>query len=548
MNKPASRPDPAATTATIRATPALNSVVWLIPLLALITGGWLLFQQVRNSGPEITLYMDNAEGIEVNNTVIKVLNVTVGRVSDIKLRDDEQGVAITARMSADVRHLLRKDTHFWIVKPRIDQSGITGLNTLVSGAYIAFSPGHDEEKADIFDVADMPPVSAIGQHGLRLRLKGRNDKLLSPGSPVLYGNVPVGQVESAHFEPADSSMHYQIYINSPNDQLIGDQVHFWLQSGIRVDTGAAGIKIDSAPLSALLSGAIAFDVPATGKGGKVENNAEFTLYNSRHELDNQASDRALYYVAFFRQSVRGLEPGAPVEYKGLRIGSVSDVPYFGRNDSHRLFANGWIPVRIRIEPARMEINADAQSREVWQQQLADAMQRGLAANLSSGNLLLGNQYIELSDGGSGQNLLRPVAEYQGHPVMGSRGGGGLDQLQQQLADLLDKFNKLPLERTLTELNGSLRELKATLNSANRLLDQPATRQLPQELNHTLQQLQKTLQGVSPQSPLYGEVQETLRNLDQTLKQAQPTLRTLKQQPNALIFAPGNTDPIPKGVR
>ena len=120
--------------ATVSQTSPFSSVVWLIPLLALITGAWLLIQHVRSTGPEITLYTDNAEGIEVNNTVIKVLNVTVGRVTSIKLRDDEKGVELTAQLSADVKDLMRQDTQFWIVKPRIDQSGITGLNTLVSGA------------------------------------------------------------------------------------------------------------------------------------------------------------------------------------------------------------------------------------------------------------------------------------------------------------------------------------------------------------------------------------------------------------------------------
>ena len=526
--------------ATVSQTSPFSSVVWLIPLLALITGAWLLIQHVRSTGPEITLYTDNAEGIEVNNTVIKVLNVTVGRVTSIKLRDDEKGVELTAQLSADVKDLMRQDTQFWIVKPRIDQSGITGLNTLVSGAYIAFTPGHSDKNADTFQLADLPPVTAIGQSGLRLRLQSHSDKMLGAGSPVLYGDINVGQVESASFNPRERVVYYQIYINSPNEELIGRDVHFWLQTGLKIEASGGGIKIDSAPLPALISGAIAFAAPAQGKGAAVDNNTEFTLYNSRSELDNLPSERALYYVAFFRQSVRGLAVGAPVEYKGLNIGTVAEVPYFERNDSHQLFANGWVPVRIRLEPARMEINASEQSHQVWQSQIQAAMNKGLVATLASGNLLTGNLYVELSDAPSSQAALRPQTLYRGDTVIGSR-SGGLDALQNQLSDLLAKFNKLPLEQTIAELNGSLKELRT-------LLAQPQTRQLPQELNHTLRELQQTLQGVSPGSPLYGDVQSTLKNLDRTLQDAQPTLRTLKQQPNALIFSPGANDPIPKGVR
>ena len=130
--------------ARVKKTNVFTSVVWLIPLIALIAGGWLLVKDIRNRGPVVTLLMDSAEGIEVNNTVIKVLNVDVGRVTRIKLRDDQKGVEVTAQLSADAKDLIRSDTQFWVVKPRIDQSGVTGLGTLLSGSYIAFTPGKSQ--------------------------------------------------------------------------------------------------------------------------------------------------------------------------------------------------------------------------------------------------------------------------------------------------------------------------------------------------------------------------------------------------------------------
>lgn len=539
------KPPPSEHTATVRQTPVFNSAVWLIPLAALVTGAWLWIQHIRSTGPVVTLYMDNAEGIEPGNTVVKVLNVNVGRVTHVKLREQGRGVELTAKLNGDVRDLVREDTRFWVVKPRIDQSGITGLNTLVSGAYLAFSPGRSGEKADTFTVADLPPTTVDGGSGVRLRLTGQGGRLLGAGSPVLYGDTVVGQVEQSEFDPHTRRNHYQIYIHSPNDQLVNRDAQFWLHSGINIETGGAGIKIDTPPLPALLSGAIAFNVPYGSKAEAVADDTEFVLYNSQSEIDNRPSARALYYVVFFRQSVRGLQAGAPVEYKGINIGSVAEVPYFDHNDSHRLFANGWVPVRIRIEPARMEINADEQSAQSWRAQIEQAAGRGLGATLSSSNLITGGLYVELAD--SPQAVLKPMAQYRGDTVLGSR-SGGLDELQAQLGALLEKFNKLPLEKTLAELNGSLQSLRATLNSANGLLAQPSTQAIPQELNQTLRELRATLVGISPQSPLYGEVQQTLKSIDRTLKDAQPTLRTLKQQPNALIFKPSGSDPVPKGVR
>ena len=542
------RPPTQPVPARVRKTNVFTSVVWLIPLIALFAGGWLLMQNIRNTGPEITLLMDSADGIEVNNTVIKVLSVDVGRVTRIKLRADQKGVAVTARLSADAKDLMRKDTQFWVVKPRIDQSGVTGLNTLVSGAYIAFTPGKSTENQDTFTVLDMPPIAAIGQSGLRLKLSGKNNKMLSVGSPILYENFTVGQIESALFNPKNETVDYTIFIQSPNDKLVGQNSQFWLETGISINTTGSGIHFDSAPLPALLSGAISFAPPTGGdKGAAVANEDTFELYNNRNEIDNLPGQRALYYVAFFKSSVRGLAQGAPVEYKGINVGTVADVPYFARNDSLKLFQNGWVPVRIRLEPARMEINAEAQSREHWQSQLQTALKQGLTATLSSNNLVLGSKMIELVDAAEGSNRLKPYADYAGQTVIATQ-GGGLDDLQAKLAALLDKFNKLPLEQTMGELNASLRNLQATLKSAERLIGQPQTQAMPQALNQTLAELRQTLQGVSPQSPLYGEVQATLQSLDQTLKDAQPLINTLKEKPNALIFNRNIKDPTPKGSR
>ena len=177
--------------ARVKKTNVFTSIVWLIPLIALIAGGWLLVKDIRNRGPVVTLLMDSAEGIEVNNTVIKVLNVDVGHVTRIKLRDDQKGVEVTAQLNADAKDLIRSDTQFWVVKPRIDQSGVTGLSTLLSGSYIAFTPGKSNETKDVFEVQDIPPIAAIGQSGLRLKLVGQNDKILNVSSPVLYENFMV---------------------------------------------------------------------------------------------------------------------------------------------------------------------------------------------------------------------------------------------------------------------------------------------------------------------------------------------------------------------
>ena len=539
-----SQPSPVPARSRVRKSNAAASLVWIVPLLAFLVGGWLLFDHIRNTGPKITLYLDSAEGLEANNTVVRVLSVNVGKITNIRLRGDGKGVELTAQLNADVKDMMKTDTQFWVVKPRIDGSGISGLNTLVSGSYIAFIPGKAEQSKDTFEVSDIPPVAALGQDGLRLKLSGGVGKMLDIGAPVVYESLPVGQVESVHFDPETRRTDYTVFIGHPNDTLINARSRFWLDSGIRLRTDGGGFQLDSAPLGALISGAIAFSTPDKTAQAAAEGQ-QFELYANRAAADSLPGERAIYYTAFFKQSVRGLAAGSPVEYKGLRVGSVADVPYFAPGDSLKLFSDGFIPVRLRIEPHLIEKNADHESREYWQNALQTAFASGLTASLAADNLILGSKMIELADNGSGAPL-RPTAEYAGVPVIATRSGGGLDDLQNQLSALLDKLNRLPLDKTVGELNGSLAELKHTLKSANSLLAKPQTQAIPAELNQTLAELRQTLRGVSPASPVYRDVQDTLRRIDRTLGDAQPLLDTLKEKPNSLIFNQNSKDPVPKG--
>lgn len=541
--------NPSTHTARVRPSKTLVSTVWLIPLIAALVGTYLLVKTLNESHNEITLLMDNADGIEVNTTTIRVLNVEVGRVNKMSLNEERNGVKITAKLNRESMDLMRKDTQFWVVKPRIDQNGVTGLNTLLSGSYISFTPGVSPETAHEFKVAELPPISALGQSGIRLSLKGANNKMVGVGSPVLFESHIVGSVESAKFNPIDKSVHYSVFIHSPNEHLLNAASRFWLNSGMDVHIAGSGINVSTPPLSALITGAISFDSPQHQPKSKekVQNGAQFTVYNNRNEIESQASERTLYYIAFFNTSVRGLESGAPVMYKGIKIGSVADVGYFEDGDQAKLFQNHWIPVRLRIEPFLIEGQHTQQreSKETWAQIIQAALNRGLTASLSTNQLVLGSKLIELTDNAPQSHRFQPHTQYRQLTVIATQ-NTGLDELQTQLSTLLQKINALPIDKTVNELNGSLKQLQTLLSSSQKLMNQPSTQNLPRELNQTLHDVQKALQGISPQSPVYQEAQQTLRNLDQTLKNAQPLLDTLNARPNALIFQNNTADPTPKG--
>lgn len=525
----------------------LISIVWILPIVALLAGSWMLIDTIRKRGPEITIHMENADGLEIGKTVVKVRNVEAGKVTDIRLNKQRTGVDVTVLMKAQTDDLLNKETVFWVVKPRIDQSGVTGLNTLLSGPYIEFIPGNSPIKANSFTLLSDPPVTSISHTGLRLKLTSDHSKLLPIGNPILYRDITVGRIELAEFSPIDQKIHYQIFIDKPYDQLVGSNIRFWVTLGLDVSTSPEGIKIRSGPLASILSGAISFDIPAgQAKGDPVKTGTLFTLFEDEEAAQRNASPRALYYVAFFKQSVRGLTENSSVEYQGIRVGSVAKVPYFAKNDSLNLFDDGKIPVLLRIEPERLEVNADPQKQGFWSKKIQESItKKGLVARLQSNNIITGALYVELGFGKKAAPLVQ--TSYNQYPIIPSQ-SSGFAHIEQQLNMLLDKLNRLPLESTIKELNGTLKTVHNLSQSLNKIAKDPETQSVPKELNKTLHELKTTLSGVSPNAPLYKEIKEAVDSLNQTLNTLQPMARTLNEEPSALIFNRSKKDPIPKGAR
>ncbi|KFK57260.1 paraquat-inducible protein B, partial [Vibrio vulnificus] len=141
---------------------------WIIPILALGIGLWMLFQHLNSTGPKIYRKLPTADGLEVGKTQIKALNVNVGVITDIALSENYDHIIATAQMSKDAQRMLREDSLFWVVKPRIGKDGISGLDTLLSGSYLQLQPGHGSQFQDSFTVLDLPPVAPTDAKGLRL--------------------------------------------------------------------------------------------------------------------------------------------------------------------------------------------------------------------------------------------------------------------------------------------------------------------------------------------------------------------------------------------
>lgn len=527
------------------------SPIWIVPLVALMIGAWMIYDNLSKLGPSITLIMDNAEGIEAGKTLIKTRNVEVGRVEKVSLSDDLTHAEITARMSPQAESMLSEDTRFWVVKPRIGREGVSGLGTVLSGAYIQLLPGSSGVSKKTFDVLEQPPVAPPDAAGLRINLISQVGNAISTGDPVTYQGYTVGRVEDSHFDPEKREMRHRLYIQSPYEVLVTNTTRFWTASGLDVRLDSEGFRVNVASFESLIGGGITFGVPENASiGRQAKEDASFVLFSDEDSAKEGRYGQYLEYVMLVDDTVRGLSPDAPVEYRGVRIGTVVSVPWnftAPQPDSLSRFA---IPVLIRIEPQRFDDTEQDINTEQWQQRLERMFDHGLRASLKAGNLLTGALFVDLNFYKDAVPFQRMTfVEKQVFPTT----SGGFAQIEQKVSNLLDKLNKLQIEPVLDTLNQTLASTQKTMEKVNgiaasvdALLADPATSQLPENVNATMRQLRDTLQGFAPDSQGYSELTQTLSRLEKLMRDLQPVVRTLNDQPNALIFDKTlNEDPQPR---
>ncbi|PSJ47166.1 intermembrane transport protein PqiB [Zobellella taiwanensis] len=536
-----------------RRTQRSLSPIWIVPLVAVLIGAWMIYDNLSRLGPSITLIIDNAEGIEAGKTLIKTRNVEVGRVERVSLSDDLGHAVISARMSPQAEAMLNDDTRFWVVKPRIGREGVSGLGTVLSGAYIQLLPGNSDQGRREFTVLEQPPVAPPDAPGLRINLVSQVGNAISTGDPVTYQGYTVGRVEDSRFDPDKREMRHLLYIQSPYDVLVTTTTRFWTGSGVDVRLDSQGFRVNVASLESLVGGGVTFGVPDNAAmGHKAKPGATYVLFPDEDSANEGSYEQYLEYVLLVDDTVRGLSPGAPVEYRGVRIGTVVSVPWnftAPQPDSLSRFA---IPVLIRIEPQRFDDSVEDIDTEDWYQRLDRMFGHGLRASLKAGNLLTGALFVDL-------NFHQDVVPFQRMSFVERRvfptTSGSFAQIEQKVSNLLDKFNNLEIEPILGTLNATLESTRQTMEKVNgiaasldALLADPATGQLPDNANATLRQLRDTLQGFSPDSQGYNELTQTLSRLEKLMRDLQPVVRTLNDQPNALIFDKKLTeDPQPRAA-
>jgi len=532
------------------------SSVWLVPLVAVVAGLWMAASAYINEGPEITVTFASGEGLKAGETRVKRLSVELGVVKEVYLNDSYDMVTAVIKFHGGTEELLSSDTQFWVVRPRIGAAGVSGLGALLSGAYIELAPGELKDDAREYRGLDDMPITDKSAAGASLAVVAERSGSISVASPVLYNGYRVGRVEKVALSPIDKRVHYQIFIEAPYDELVSSNTRFWNSSGVNVTAGSNGISVQTESLEALLSGGITFGLPEHTKPGKPLSELDeldkiFDLYTSLEEMNKQPYAWGREYLLMFDSSVRGLSAGAPVEYRGIRVGTVLKVSLDLIDEKFAAAQSRLqIPVLIRVDPGRFGVDSKESMNEM-DDSMGDGVNHGLRASLASGNLLTGSLYVSLDYYDDVEAA--EFGKLNGHTLFPTT-ASGLGHIQGQISSLLSKLQDLPIEKALGSADSALQAVGETAKSADAtlagissLLNSAEAKSLPLELKNSLQSLQATLAGLSPQSAIYQDVQFSLQELRETLNNTKDLTQKLEDRPNQLIFSQDpEPDPIPGG--
>ncbi|WP_218397909.1 intermembrane transport protein PqiB [Alteromonas lipotrueae] len=525
------------------------SRIWIIPILVVVVGGWMVYQQWKNQGPLITIELQSATGIEVNKTPIKVRDLDVGQVKKITLKPNLDGVLVTARIDANASHLLTDKSEFWVVAPRISFSEVSGLNTLLSGSYIAMAANDSGKEQLNFIALERPPVTPAGTPGLHVILQSDDEFAYKPGDPIIYKGFKVGEFEDAVFNIEERVVYYDAFIEAPYHKLVTENTRFWDVSGVKLKLESSGVKMETGSLETLLANGITFGVPEGVQiGERVVENAFFTIYGDIATASNARYKLAAEYVLLVDESVRGLTVGAPVEYRGIEIGNVTAINSFPAVEGNILERDYPIPVIINIYPGKVRQPDTEEGLNAIKQTMRNWLRKDLRATLRMGNVLTGGLFVDL------QHVSKPddsdeIAVLNGYEVIPTV-SNEFTQITQKADAILDKINQLPLDDMVSNVLLAVEDMKLAAQSVETasddfdlLIENVDTELLNTNLNQVLISLDSLLKNYSEGGLSQSEIKETVDTMQDTMRNLQPLLLKLNQSPNSLIFTDSNSSGI-----
>ncbi len=519
------------------------SLVWIVPIVAVLVGISLVVHSVLQQGPTITLNFKTGSGLTANKTEVKYRNVVIGQVTDVALSDDQKSVNATVQLAKQAESFTRTDSQFWVVRPRIGAGGVSGIDTLLSGDYIGADIGQSETRAKQFKGLENPPPITYGEPGKRFTLHTQTLGSLDIGSPVYYRKIEVGQVVAYELDAEGKGVNVEVFVHAPNDAYVTENTRFWNASGVDLSVGANGFALKTESLSSMLVGGIAFRAPPYSPNDKPADEARtFELFDDQDSALAPPSGEGQYMVLRFDQALRGLKVGAPVEFLGVEFGKVVSINLdFDANKRSFPLNVGIVIYPQLLGQAHTKLlkvmNHNPNDEAAGVRLIGSFIENGLRAQARSGNLLTGQLYIALDFYPKAEKVkfdpsLRPVSI----PTI----PGNLEQLQEKLESIVNKINQLPIERIAGNLDSNLVELRKGLTQFN-------AKTLP-GVQNTLADVSKTLQSASStlaeDSPQREQLTQTLDELGRMSRSLRELSDYLGRHPESLIRGrPDNAAPL-----
>lgn len=517
------------------------SLVWVIPIVAVLVGAWLAWDAFASRGPEVTIVFETGEGIEAGRTKVQYRDIEIGTVESVALADDLSHVEVTAQLAPGSERFLREGTRFWVARARISAGEVRGLRTLLSGAYIGIDPATEGSPRRHFDGLERPPPVTHADPGRRFTLRAETLGSIEVGSPVHFRGIRVGEVVDWKLAPDGGHVTIEIFVHAPHHERVGRRTRFWNESGFDVRVSADGVRVDTGSLVSILVGGIAFDTQPDLRGAArpgergrrrarrpVPEDHVFSLYPSRQATREPIYARRERYWLHFENSVGGLSAGAPVVLRGIEVGEVVEVKL--QFDREQLQFD--VPVLIEIQPERVETTEGEPLQEVGS--IPALVERGLRARLGTASLITGRRQVEL--------VVLPDAP---PPEIAGEGRrpeiptipAPLDEATASVEGILADLEAMPLAEIGRELEATLRELRGLLESTRGMAEQ-VNEDLAPRVAETLAELEAAAasarQALAADSPTRRELERALVEVGEAARSFRSLADYLERNPEALL--------------
>ncbi|MDN5567504.1 MAG: MlaD family protein, partial [Paracoccus sp. (in: a-proteobacteria)] len=473
-----------------RAAQAGVNVIWIVPIVALIVTLGIAWNSFRDRGSLIEVEFADATGITPGDTTLRFREIVVGQVESVAFSTDLSKVIVSIRVDGDVAQYIDSDASFWIVRPQVSAQGVTRLDTVLSGAFIeGYWDSDVTEVTTEFTGLDRPPLVRGDQAGTWVKLSMPSADGMSEGAPVLFRGVEVGRVENIRLSDKDDRVLADAFIEAPQDARLTTASVFWDTSGFSLSLGAQGISFNVNSLSSVLQGGVAFDTITSG-GNAIEAGHEFPVQDdesmARSTLFASDDTDRLRVGMLIDDSLQGLEKGADVQFRGLRIGQVTDLAVNVTKDDAE-GAQVKQLVTMAISPRRMGLPEDATAEDALALLTNEVAESSLRARVASAGFLGTSLMVELVQI---PDAAPATLDANAEPVpMIPSVEGDLDDFTASAQGLVNRIGNLPIEELLTSARDTLDGITALATSQD-------TRAIPAALRKAIEDGNVALSDIS----------------------------------------------------